>query len=417
MIGAGKLTRRIKTPVKEANTSRTWLNRTTLGVGLASLFSDWSHEVATAILPAFLASLGAGPGWLGAIEGIADGLSSVTKLAAGHWTDRLRRRKPFVLVGYALTTLATGALAFATGAAQVLLARASAWLARGARTPGRKALLAAAVPAQAYGRAFGFERMMDTLGAIVAPLTALWLLQQTGHNYSRVFLWTLVPGILAVVCFGLLVREARARPREPTSFLAGLRRLPSPFRWFLLAVGVFGLGDFAHTLLVLYAIQALTPQRGAATASSMAIALYLLHNVFYAASAYIGGWLADRVSQRKWVLASGYGLAAVMAVLLAMGPQRPAMLAVIFTLGGTFVGVEEALEDSMAAELVMPAQHGTAFGTLAAVNAIGDFVSSFAVGLLWTAAAPSVAFELAAILFVAGAFLVSCLRPHASAQA
>ena len=100
-----------------------WLNRTTLGVGFTSLFSDWSHEMATAILPAFLASIGAGPGWLGVIEGASDGLSSIAKLATGHFTDRLRQRKPTVLVGYALTTIGIGLLALASRASHVLFAR------------------------------------------------------------------------------------------------------------------------------------------------------------------------------------------------------------------------------------------------------------------------------------------------------
>jgi MFS family permease len=151
-----------------------WLNRTTLGIGLTSLFSDWSHEIATSILPAFLASLGAGPAWLGVIEGTADGLSSFSKLAAGHYTDRLKHRKPLVEVGYVVTALATGALALATSAWHVLIARTSGWLGRGVRTPGRKALLAAGVSPDAYGRAFGFERMMDTLGAITGLLRGLW---------------------------------------------------------------------------------------------------------------------------------------------------------------------------------------------------------------------------------------------------
>ncbi len=293
-----------------------WLNRTTLGVGLTSLLSDWSHEMATAILPAFLTSLGAGPGWLGIIEGISDGLSSVSKLAAGHFTDSLRRRKPAVLAGYALTTIGTGALALASRAPHVLFARAAAWLGRGARTPGRKALLAAAVPPTAYGRAFGFERMLDTLGAMIAPATALWLLARTSHNYSRVFLWTLLPGLLAMACLSLLVRESPSHTPSERSFLGGLRELPRSFRRFLLAVGVFGLGDFSHTLLILYATQKLSPERGRAAATSIAVGLYLLHNFFYAASAYLGGWLSDHVRHRRMVLVVGYVLAAVMAGLL-----------------------------------------------------------------------------------------------------
>src|SRR6266849_6663635 len=111
-----------------SSTRASWLNRTTLGIGLTSLFSDWSHEIATTILPAFLASLDAGPGWLGTIEGTADGLSSFSKLAAGHYTDRLKHRKPLVEIGYVVTALATGTLALATSAWYVLIARTSAWL-------------------------------------------------------------------------------------------------------------------------------------------------------------------------------------------------------------------------------------------------------------------------------------------------
>src|SRR5579864_3512181 len=200
---------------------QSWLNRTVLGVGLTSLFSDWSHETATAVLPAFLAAIGAGPAWLGAIEGISDGLSSFAKLASGHFTDRLKRRKPLAVFGYAFTALATASFAFTTHAYQVLFGRAAAWLGRGVRSPAKKALLAADVPPGAYGRAFGLERLMDTVGAIAGPLTALWLLEQTQHSYRKVFLWTLVPGLLAVAAMWLLVRERQISGRTKNSFVSG----------------------------------------------------------------------------------------------------------------------------------------------------------------------------------------------------
>ena len=191
-----------------------WLNRTVLGVGLTSLFSDWAHETATAVLPAFLAVIGAGPAWLGAIEGIADGLSSFAKLSSGHYTDRLQKRKPLVIFGYAVTAIATASFGLATHALQVLAGRATAWLGRGIRSPAKKALLAADVPPGAYGRAFGLERLMDTLGAILGPLTALWILHATNHSYRKVFLWTLLPGLIAVACFWLLVRSGRSQQKK-----------------------------------------------------------------------------------------------------------------------------------------------------------------------------------------------------------
>src|SRR5271156_5561889 len=262
-----------ETPARKSAAKTPWLNRTVLGVGLTSLFSDWSHETATAVLPAFLAVIGAGPAWLGAIEGISDGLSSFTKLWAGHLTDRLQKRKPLVLFGYAVTALATGSFAFTTQAYDVLLGRVLAWLGRGVRSPSKKALLAADVPPGAYGRAFGFERLMDTVGAIAGPLTALWLLNLTNHSYRKVFLYTLIPGLLAVAIFALLVRERPIAPKEKKSFLVGLRTLPIPFRKLLLGVGVFGAGDFSHTLLILYATRMLAPGHGMARAASIAVAL------------------------------------------------------------------------------------------------------------------------------------------------
>jgi MFS family permease len=387
-----------------------WLNRTVLGVGLTSLFSDWSHETATAVLPAFLAVIGAGPAWLGAIEGVADGLSSFAKLAAGHYTDRLKRRKPLAVFGYAFTALATASFAIATHAIHVLIGRSGSWLGRGVRSPAKKALLAADVPPGAYGRAFGLERFLDTLGAILGPLTALWILQATNHSYRKVFLWTLLPGMIAVACFWLLVRERPMEVKQKKSFFLGLRTLPAEFRKFMVGVGIFGAGDFSHTMLILYATRMLSGQYGMARAASLAVVLYTLHNVFYAGSAYVSGWLSDHVRRRRVVLAAGYGLAVVTALLLCTGTHSLWLLGGIFVLAGLYIGTEEALEDSVAAELVPREQHGMAFGTMAAVNAVGDFLSSLLVGALWSAFGVGAAFGASAVLFAAGAILVLRLK-------
>ena len=295
---------------------------------------------------------------------------------------------------------------------QVLFGRAAAWLGRGVRTPARKALLAADVPPAAYGRAFGFERLMDTLGAIAGPLTALWLLNLTSHSYRQVFLWTLLPGMIAVASMWFLVRERPFAARPQQSFLGALRALPASFRRFLAGVGVFGAGDFSHTLLILYAARQLGPAYGSARAASLAVALYTLHNVFYASSAYASGWLSDRVRQRKFVLAAGYGFAGVTALLLCLDTTKLWLLGTIFALAGLYIGTEEALEDSLAAELVPKEQHGMAFGTLAAVNAVGDFLSSLLVGFLWSSFSLQAAFGYSAVLFFAGALLILRLRPR-----
>jgi MFS family permease len=251
---------------------------------------------------------------------------------------------------------------------------------------------------------------MDTVGAIAGPLTALWLLERTHHSYHKVFLWTLLPGLIAVAAFWLLVRERPTATRSRESFFAGVRALPGSFRRFLVGVGVFGAGDFSHTMLILYAARMLAPEHGAARAASLAVGLYTVHNVFYAGTAYASGWLSDHVPERKFVLAAGYALAGVTALLLCSGTHSLALLALIAVLAGIYIGTEEALEDSVAAELVPKEQHGMAFGTLAAVNAVGDFVSSLLVGYLWSAFSVQVAFSASAVLFFAGAVMILRLR-------
>lgn len=385
--------------------ARRWLNCTVLGIGLASLFSDWSHEIATVVLPAFIATMGGAAAWLGLIEGVADGLSSFAKMASGYYTDRFRRRKPIAVAGYIVTALGTASFGLATAAWHILLARSAAWLGRGVRTPVRKALLAGAVTRETYGRAFGFERMMDTCGAIIGPATAVLLLGLLGHNYSRLFLWTLVPGLLAAVLIAFLVVEKERKPVKCISFGESLRALPKRFQKFLVAVGLFGAGDFAHSMLILLATQKLTPTLGAAKAASLAVGIYVLHNVLYSGFAFVAGWLADRWDKRR-LLAGGYALAAVMAVLVIMLPPSVWMLALVFALAGIYVAIEETLEDSLCAELVTEEHHGMAFGTLATVNGVGDFLSSVIVGALWAGFGTAAAFGYSAVLFAAGAMLV-----------
>jgi len=393
-----------------------WLNRTVVGVGLASLFSDWSHEIATTLLPAFLATMGVAAAWLGVIEGVSDGLSSFAKMASGYYTDRLRRRKPIAVIGYLATALGTAAFGLASNAWHVLLARAGAWLGRGVRTPVRKALLAGAVTRDSYGRAFGFERMMDTCGAIVGPITALALLQLLAGKYATLFALTLIPGLLAAALIAFGVKEKVRLPVPHISFGEGLRALPASFRRFLVAVGLFGAGDFAHTLLILLAVQSLTPALGSGQAAVIAAGLYVLHNVLYAGCSFLAGWFADRLDKRR-LLAGGYFMAALMAVAMIVLPLNVATLAVIFALGGIYVAIEETLEDSLCAELVSDPHHGMAFGTLATVNGIGDFASSLIVGLLWTAFGTSVAFAFSAILFIGGGLMVLRVPGAAPARA
>ncbi len=390
------------------------MSPTVFGIGMASLFSDLSHETATSLLPALLASMGVAAGALGTIEGVADGLSSVAKLYGGWWTDRLERRKPLCAAGYGVMALATGIIAAATVWPLVLIGRGLAWVARGLRTPARKALLAEAVTPETYGRAFGFERTMDTLGAVIAPLAALGLLT-LGLSHRQALWISVIPALLAVAAIVFLVKETADRTPSPHPFLASLRGLPRRFTRFLFGVGLFGAGDFAHSLMILYAVTALTPRFGAAGAATASVGLYALHNVVYAGISYPAGMLADRMNKRL-LLALGYGLGAMTALLLAFGINSLPMLALVFILGGAYVGIEETLEDSLAAELLPGALRGTGFGAMAVINGLGDLVSSIAVGWLWSALNPAAGFGFALVMMSAGALVVWITRNNSAAS-
>ncbi len=185
-----------------------WLNRNVASMALASLFSDMGHEMATAILPLFLASIGASAAALGVIEGVADAVSSFVKLGAGWYSDRIGKRKGIAVVGYAATGLTTGLFALATAWPHILIARAAGWLGRGVRGPVRDAILAESVTAENRGRAFGFHRAGDTTGAILGPVIALGLVG-AAFTYRQVFLISMIPGLLCQRS------RARTKPDKP----------------------------------------------------------------------------------------------------------------------------------------------------------------------------------------------------------
>lgn len=378
-----------------------WLKSTVLGIGLASLFSDMSHETVTAVLPAFLASMGVAAGALGTIEGFADGLSSAAKLYGGWLADRLHRRKPLCATGYGVMALAPLIIAAATSWMMVLGGRVLAWVSRGLRTPARKALLAEAVTPETYGRAFGFERAMDTLGAIIAPLLALLLLK-VGLSQRHLIFLSAIPALLAVLAISFLVKETANRVPVSTPFFRSFGGFSARFKEFLAAVGLFGLGDFADTFYILYAVAVLTPEIGAAKAATLSVAFYALHNVLYATCSWLGGWTADHVN-RRLLLVFGYVTAALAALCMIVGITSHAGLGIMFALGGMGVGIYEAVEDTIAADLLPSRIRGSGFGALAVVTGLGDWLSSFVVGWLWAVWGVRIAFSYALVLMIAGA--------------
>lgn len=390
-------------------------------MAIASFLSDAGHELVTVMLPGFLHALGLAAGDLGWIEGAADASSSFVKLSAGWLSDRAGNRKGLVASGYALTALALGVLAAAVSWPIVLAGRAVAWMARGVKGPARDALLSEAAPPDVRGKVFGLHRAADTLGAVVGPLAGIWLLAHLPHlnpvtPFRTIFLLAVIPGLGAAAAFWFLVRERSHGARRGLKLHQAVRSLPRGFFQFVRGAGVFGLGDFSHTLFILAATQLLTPAHGLIRAAQIAALLYVLHNIVYAAVSFPAGALADHVSKTK-LLASGYVLAAATAVGLAFMMARHASpvswLALVFAAAGAYVAFQDALEGAIPADYLPAPSRATGYGVLGAVNGVGDFVASALVGGLWAISA-SLAFAAAGVLMFAGAVLV-WRQPVASA--
>jgi len=385
-----------------------WLNRNIFAMGLTSFFSDFGHEMATAILPTFLISVGGSAALLGLIEGIADASISGMKLLSGWYSDYIGKRKPFAMIGYFLTAIGVGSLSLALSWPHVLLSRTVAWLGRGTREPPRDALLVDSTKPQFYGRVFGFHRAMDTLGAIAGPAIAVILIKSL--PLRSIFLVALIPSALAFLTVVLFVREVKSSKSETKPHLfASIKGLPRDFRLFLVAVGTFGLGNFADSLLILRATEILSPINGVIVAGSLAILLYTIHNVFYAALSFPIGVIADRLG-KKTILAFGYLLTGISAIGFIFSNSNLAYLGLFFVLAGAAIAITDALERTVAADLLPENLRGTGYGTLATVNGVGDFISSSAVGFLWSAVSPLAGFGYGAVLTISGAGVLLSMR-------
>jgi MFS family permease len=378
-----------------------WLTPGVRGIAAASLLADVSHEIPTALLPSFLTStLGAPASALGLIEGISDGLAGAAKLGGGALADDPDRRRRAAIGGYASTAVLSGLIGTATQAWHVGLLRAAAWTARGLRVPARNALLADVVPANAYGRAYGFERAMDNLGAIVGPLLALALVALVGTRTAM--LLSIIPGLLAVVAIVYAIKHT-ARPRDHERRPIRIRIRPvlrGPLGRLMIGVSLFELGNIAATLLILRATDLLEPGHGQDSAVQIALALYIAYNLAATLFSIPAGRIGDR-RNNTIVLATGVAAFAAAYLLFATDSSAIAVLLVAFLLAGVGIACAETAEHAAVAGLAAEDIRGSAFGVLAATQSLGNFAASSIAGLLYATVSPTAAFVYAAALMLA----------------
>jgi MFS family permease len=368
-----------------------WLTPGVRGIGAASLLSDLGHEVPTALLPRVITSLGGSAAVLGVIEGIADGLAGLARLAGGALADEPHRRRAAAVGGYTSVAVLSGLIGAATSTLQVGFLRAGAWAARGLRVPARNALLADATPREAYGRAYGFERMMDNLGAICGPILAVGLIAV--FSVRTAILVSMVPGLFATLAILYALRRLpRLEPRERRPIRLQVRPvLRAGLGRLMLSISAFELGNVAATLLILRATELLTPDQGLEAATSTAVLLYIAYNVSATMTSVPAGYVSDRTSPRM-VLATGvFAFLLAYAIFAAVGSSVPVLL-LAFVLAGIGIGCVETAEHSAIAVAAQERVRGSAFGLLAAVQSFGNLAASGVAGVLWTAVSPEAAF-------------------------
>lgn len=374
-----------------------WLTPGVKGIGLASFLSDLGHEVVTSLLPRFVTTTLAGSAAaLGVVEGIADAIAGVARLAGGALADDPDRRRAVAVGGYTTTAVLTSAIGVAQAVWQVAFLRAGAWAARGLRVPSRNALLADAVSKESYGRAYGFERMADNLGAIGGPLLALGLVALFSVRVAMYV--SVIPGFLAALAIWYAIRHI---PRMTVKQHQKIRlRIRPVMRGrlgrLMWAVSAFEMGNVAATLLILRATQLLTPTHGLNRATQIGILLYLSYNLSATVFSLPSGHVIDRLGPK---LMFGTGAAAFLAayVLFALSGPNIALLLLAFVAAGLGIACAETAQSAAVASAAPFDLRGSAFGLLAAVQSFGNLAASVVAGAIWAAWSPLAAFVYLAI--------------------
>ena len=395
------------------------LGPTVIGLAAVSFLTDVSSDMIYPLLPGFLAgTLGVSAAFLGVIEGTAETTAALLKLASGWWSDRLARRKPLVVAGYAIASVARPLVAIATSGAQVLAIRLADRVGKGIRSSPRDALIADAVDARDRGRAYGVHRAADNAGAVAGPLLAFLLLGVGGLSLRTVFAIAAVPGLLSVIVLVWRVRESRGgshvvapamavRHEEEASNVVPVaaRASQAPnapfapgFNVVMGAVLLFTLGNSTDAFLLLRATSV------GVTVAQLPL-IWAMYNGVKALASAPGGSLSDKIGRRPVVLA-GWIIYAATYAGFAMATQAWQVWALFAVYGVTF-GLTEGTEKALVADLTPSERRGAAFGWYNLVIGAGALPASVLFGLLWTTTGPAVAFATGATIALVASLVLA----------
>lgn len=350
-----------------------WLSRNVLCLGLVSLFTDLSTEMAYPIIPVFLSEvLKVQPLFIGLVEAIAESTASILKTFSGYISDRLKKRKLFIFFGYSISALSKPLLAFATQGWHVLVVRFSDRVGKGVRTAPRDALIADSAKDAHFGRTYGFHRALDTLGAILGPLAAFIILAFSQNNYRLLFGLAIVPGLVAIAIILLGVREIVPEAKKLFSF--SFRKIDRRLKIFLVIMVIFTLGNSSDAFLILRA-------RDIGVPATMIPLLWLAFNVSYFLWAYPAGLLSDRIGRRRTIFL-GFMVFSLCYTAFSFN-HDPVLIWFVFIIYGFYYGLTEGNMRAYVADLTTSEIRATVFGIYHTVVGITLLPANLLMGLLW----------------------------------
>ena len=389
-------------------------------LGLVSFFTDISSEMLYPIIPIFLTTVLAAPmSIVGLIEGIAESTASILKVVSGWLSDRSGKRKPYVIYGYSLSTISKPLLAFAATWHFVLVARFLDRFGKGLRSSARDALIADSTEAQYRGKAFGFHRGLDTVGAVIGPLIALLFLYFLDGNYQIIFLIAFIPALISVVLLFLFVSEKKGEKKDVLQLK--ISDFSREFKIFLFITIVFAIGNSSNVFLILRAKNIfdtsggipsiITSTFGTMAVTAIVILAYVVFNITYSLSSMPAGILSDKIGRRN-VMVGGFLIFSLVYLGFALANEGY-LVWILFAIYGFYMAMTEGVSKAFVVDMVPPDKRGTAIGFYYTATGLLALASSIIAGLLWDKVGVSAPFLFgSAAALVAAVMMMAWLPKH-----